>query len=85
MFHFDWLLQVEGMQVHANEGGVTQTRGGIYWIILPAGCKSPDPLIPHFHMISRKNANRKTKLLLYYSTSYFCVLSDSLVLWDLNC
>ncbi|RLN19370.1 hypothetical protein C2845_PM02G29850 [Panicum miliaceum] len=31
------LDQVEGMQVHANEGGVTQTRGGIYWIILPAG------------------------------------------------
>ncbi|RWW03491.1 hypothetical protein GW17_00033338, partial [Ensete ventricosum] len=30
--------QVEGIQVHANEGGVTQTRGGIYWIILPAGC-----------------------------------------------
>ncbi|KAM7516305.1 hypothetical protein LguiA_005888 [Lonicera macranthoides] len=29
--------QVEGMQVHANEGGVTQTRGGVYWIILPAG------------------------------------------------
>lgn len=29
--------QVEGMQVHANEGGVTQTRGGIYWLILPAG------------------------------------------------
>jgi hypothetical protein len=28
------------MQVHANEGGVTQTRGGIYWIILPAGCKA---------------------------------------------
>ncbi|KAJ3682764.1 hypothetical protein LUZ60_012991 [Juncus effusus] len=28
---------VEGMQVHANEGGATQTRGGIYWIILPAG------------------------------------------------
>lgn len=26
------------MQVHANEGGVTQTRGGIYWLILPAGC-----------------------------------------------
>jgi hypothetical protein len=26
------------MQVHANEGGVTQTRGGVYWIILPAGC-----------------------------------------------
>uniref|UniRef100_A0A0D9VSL4 Uncharacterized protein n=1 Tax=Leersia perrieri TaxID=77586 RepID=A0A0D9VSL4_9ORYZ len=30
-------IGVEGMQVHANEGGVTQTRGGIYWIILPAG------------------------------------------------
>ncbi|KAK4755160.1 hypothetical protein SAY87_008917 [Trapa incisa] len=28
---------VEGIQVHANEGGVTQTRGGIYWVILPAG------------------------------------------------
>ncbi|KDO59039.1 hypothetical protein CISIN_1g026597mg [Citrus sinensis] len=28
---------VEGMQVHANEGGATQTRGGIYWLILPAG------------------------------------------------
>ncbi|XP_076902753.1 uncharacterized protein LOC143557600 [Bidens hawaiensis] len=26
-----------GMEVHANEGGVTQTRGGIYWLILPAG------------------------------------------------
>jgi hypothetical protein len=74
------------MQVHANEGGVTQTRGGIYWIILPAGCKSPVPLIPPCHMISHKNANKKTKLLLYYySTSNFCVLSDSLVLWDLSC
>ncbi|EPS71261.1 hypothetical protein M569_03496 [Genlisea aurea] len=29
--------QVEGMEVHANEGGATQTRGGIYWLILPAG------------------------------------------------
>ncbi|KAL5726095.1 hypothetical protein ACHQM5_009165 [Ranunculus cassubicifolius] len=28
---------VEGMEVHANEGGVTKTRGGVYWIILPAG------------------------------------------------
>ncbi|KAG5527931.1 hypothetical protein RHGRI_028754 [Rhododendron griersonianum] len=28
---------VEGMEVHANEGGVTQTRGGAYWVILPAG------------------------------------------------
>lgn len=33
-------MQVEGIQVHANEGGVTQTRGGIYWLILPAGCNS---------------------------------------------
>ncbi|KAA8530582.1 hypothetical protein F0562_005291 [Nyssa sinensis] len=29
--------QVDGIQVHANEGGVTQTRGGVYWLILPAG------------------------------------------------
>ncbi|KAK1321458.1 hypothetical protein QJS10_CPA03g00539 [Acorus calamus] len=29
--------QVEGIQVNADEGGVTQTRGGIYWLILPAG------------------------------------------------
>lgn len=29
--------KVEGIQVHANEGGVTQTRGGAYWVILPAG------------------------------------------------
>ncbi|WOL08460.1 hypothetical protein Cni_G17213 [Canna indica] len=28
---------VEGISVHANEGGETQTRGGIYWFILPAG------------------------------------------------
>ncbi|XP_019057118.1 PREDICTED: uncharacterized protein LOC104805570 isoform X3 [Tarenaya hassleriana] len=29
--------EVEGMQVNANEGGSTTTRGGIYWLILPAG------------------------------------------------
>uniref|UniRef100_F6HSR7 Peptidase M50B-like protein n=1 Tax=Vitis vinifera TaxID=29760 RepID=F6HSR7_VITVI len=29
--------QVEGIQVNADEGGVTQTRGGVYWLILPAG------------------------------------------------
>ncbi|VFQ87601.1 unnamed protein product [Cuscuta campestris] len=29
--------EVLGMQVHANEGGVTTTRGGVYWLILPAG------------------------------------------------
>ncbi|KAL2648968.1 hypothetical protein GLYMA_05G237900v4 [Glycine max] len=28
---------IEGIQVHADEGGTTQTRGGIYWLILPAG------------------------------------------------
>ncbi|KAJ6936224.1 hypothetical protein NC652_011071 [Populus alba x Populus x berolinensis] len=36
--------QVEGIQVHANEGGVTQTRGGVYWLILPAGCTFLLPL-----------------------------------------
>ncbi|KAE8681511.1 B120-like protein [Hibiscus syriacus] len=30
-------MQVEGIQVHADEGGITQTRGRIYWLILPAG------------------------------------------------
>ncbi|MQM01188.1 hypothetical protein Taro_033942, partial [Colocasia esculenta] len=29
--------QVEGIRVQADEGGVTETRGGIYWVILPAG------------------------------------------------
>ncbi|KAK9926320.1 hypothetical protein M0R45_023558 [Rubus argutus] len=29
--------KVEGIKVHADEGGVTQTRGGVYWLILPAG------------------------------------------------
>ncbi|KAK8306217.1 hypothetical protein V6Z11_D03G112600, partial [Gossypium hirsutum] len=28
---------VEGIKVHTDEGGVTQTRGGIYLVILPAG------------------------------------------------
>ncbi|KAK3027415.1 hypothetical protein RJ639_040431 [Escallonia herrerae] len=28
---------VEGIQVHVDEGGMTQTRGGLYWFILPAG------------------------------------------------
>ncbi|XP_057251100.1 uncharacterized protein LOC104893577 isoform X2 [Beta vulgaris subsp. vulgaris] len=31
------ILAVEEMQVHANEGGMTTTRGGVYWFILPAG------------------------------------------------
>ncbi|KAH9722781.1 hypothetical protein KPL70_006839 [Citrus sinensis] len=30
-------MQVEGSQVHADEGGTTQTRGGVYCFILPAG------------------------------------------------
>ncbi|OIT38037.1 PREDICTED: uncharacterized protein LOC109239944 [Nicotiana attenuata] len=29
--------EVVGIEVHANEGGVTQTRGGVSWLILPAG------------------------------------------------
>ncbi|XP_062095370.1 uncharacterized protein LOC133801211 isoform X1 [Humulus lupulus] len=32
---------VEGIQVHENEGRVTQTRGGVYWLILPAGLDTP--------------------------------------------
>ncbi|CAM8981115.1 hypothetical protein QQ045_029558 [Rhodiola kirilowii] len=28
---------VEGITVYGNEGGATTTRGGIYWLILPAG------------------------------------------------
>lgn len=28
---------VEGIEVHGNEGGLTKTRGGAYWLILPAG------------------------------------------------
>ncbi|XP_025885324.1 uncharacterized protein [Solanum lycopersicum] len=32
-----WRVQVVGIKVHANEGGVTQTRGGLSWVILPAG------------------------------------------------
>ncbi|KAI8012416.1 AUGMIN subunit 4 [Camellia lanceoleosa] len=29
---------VEAIQVNADEGGFTQTCGGIYWVIFPAGC-----------------------------------------------
>ncbi|KAH7288912.1 hypothetical protein KP509_31G049400 [Ceratopteris richardii] len=29
--------KVEGIKVDANEGGATYTRGGLQWIILPAG------------------------------------------------
>lgn len=43
LFWLFWLFeivgdQVEGMEVNANEGGVTHTRGGYQWFILPAGC-----------------------------------------------
>lgn len=40
LFYNYFILQVEGIKVHANEGGVTQTRGGIYCCILPAGCNT---------------------------------------------
>ncbi|EGZ28298.1 hypothetical protein PHYSODRAFT_353508 [Phytophthora sojae] len=30
-------LQVKGMEVHPDEGGVTKTVGGLQWVILPAG------------------------------------------------
>jgi hypothetical protein len=33
------------MEVNVNEGGVTHTRGGKQWFILPAGCMLPS----HFH------------------------------------
>ena len=48
-------MQVEGIQVNADEGGVTQTRGGVYWLILPAGCNtlSPDNIISMMHPSSR--------------------------------
>ena len=47
------------MQVHANEGGVTQTRGGVYWLILPAGCNtfSPSELYFSIAMCSYFHAN----------------------------
>jgi hypothetical protein len=34
-----WGTKVEGMEVKADEGGVTYTQGGYQWFILPAGCK----------------------------------------------
>ncbi|XP_062116660.1 uncharacterized protein LOC133830659, partial [Humulus lupulus] len=53
---------VEGIQVHANEGGVTQTRGGVYWLILPAGLDTPWTLyrihhFPCFNLGSARNDN----------------------------
>nr|KJB22679.1 hypothetical protein B456_004G256200 [Gossypium raimondii]KJB22680.1 hypothetical protein B456_004G256200 [Gossypium raimondii] len=32
-----YLWSLEWIKVHADEGGVTQTKGGIYWVILLAG------------------------------------------------
>lgn len=43
-------FQVEGIQVHADEGGATQTRGGVYWLILPAGCLSLSLSFSHTHI-----------------------------------
>ncbi|XP_048443671.1 uncharacterized protein LOC103950639 isoform X2 [Pyrus x bretschneideri] len=40
--------KVEGIKVNADEGGVTQTRGGISWLILPAGC-NPFPVLDHIY------------------------------------
>ena len=36
-------MQVEGIKVNVDEGGTTQTRGGVYWLILPAGCNVTCP------------------------------------------
>ncbi|KAG6530356.1 hypothetical protein ZIOFF_012584 [Zingiber officinale] len=49
---------VEGIQVHANEGGVTHTRGGIYWLILPAGCNN-------------STLNFQLKLIIYLGSSFW--------------
>lgn len=35
------------MEVNANEGGSTTTRGGIYWLILPAGCNAQSIYLPY--------------------------------------
>lgn len=43
-------VQVEGIQVHADEGGTTQTRGGVYCFILPAGCRVFYPW-PVFYLV----------------------------------
>jgi hypothetical protein len=40
--------KVEGMEVTADEGGVTHTRGGYQWFILPAGCKNQSDQIHNF-------------------------------------
>jgi hypothetical protein len=61
---FALFLQVEGMQVHANEGGSTQTRGGIYWIILPAGCKSVVSPTLLYHMISQTTMPPKNNAIV---------------------
>ena len=41
------------MEVNVNEGGVTHTRGGKQWFILPAGCM----LSSHFHTYFTKCCN----------------------------
>lgn len=72
IFQCDWLLQVEGMQVHANEGGVTQTRGGIYWIILPAGCKAlTHPLSLPYTSLGN-NTNKKSESSGFFSSVCGC-------------
>ena len=43
--NFSFEMKVEGMQIHADEGGMTQTRGGVYWFILPAGCIDFQPIV----------------------------------------
>ena len=50
--------QVEGMEVHLDEGGVTKTRGGWQWCILPAGCKLPPQLSAPSHTNVKGNRLR---------------------------
>lgn len=42
---------MEGIEVHANEGGLTRTRGGAYWLILPAGCNTLPNAFIELHVI----------------------------------
>ncbi|KAL3343571.1 hypothetical protein AABB24_027213 [Solanum stoloniferum] len=62
---------VEGIQVHANEGGTTQTSGGVYWFILPAGLDTPGPLyrvcsLPCCCMDSARNNKDKNSAVHHF-------------------
>ncbi|XP_073104627.1 uncharacterized protein [Elaeis guineensis] len=67
--------QVEGMEVHANEGGVTRTRGGIYWLILPAGLDTSRTVhrlhhIPCDHLAFTRNYEGPRSSLYHFVHSW---------------